>query len=307
MVGPVKISYVNNSGYTIPPYGVVELSGDMQLLSNGERSIPVTRPSGKGPYAIDDGKGANGTDSGKYGTAIIPYDNLVWVAWDGTDPGVAWKDQVGPIKDTFKVGNKGQGYLYAGERDSINFRILVVQTIPRNVRMICAETAGDENTWVFRPRGNAQRTTQFKAVIPKDFSLRTLQDWLNPQANRPIVYVTTRFIAGGIFTGNEFIATPTCAASDDYTTPYPDMKWDVVACASPMRYKAKYKTLEDRSSGAEIAFDQHYLNTAASVPGCIQRAGNDTGRYFSEGQNVWVEWTQDGWHITDFECAPAAT
>jgi hypothetical protein len=303
MVGPVKISYVNNSGYTVPPYGVVELSGDMQTLANGERVIPVTRPSGKGPYAIDDGKGAMSTDSGKYGTAIIPYDNLAWVAWDGTDPGEAWQDQVGPIRNTFTVGNKGSGYLYAGAKDTTGNRLLVVQSTPKNVRMVCVQTKENaENDWVFRPLVNVAQATQFKAVIPKDYTQRTIQYFLDPQNNFQIVYVTTRFIAGGIFTGNEFIAAPTCASVVDL----PDMKWDVIACASPMRYKAVYKIPRTGNPSVEIAFNQHYANAAATVVGCSQTAINDTGRFLIDGQNVWVEWTQDGWHITDFECAPAA-
>jgi len=130
MVGPVKISYVNNSGYAIPPYGVVEFSGNMQTLANGELTIPIVRPTGNGPYAIDDGKGANSTSTGKYGTAIIPYDNVAWVAWDGTDPGVAWQGTVGPIANSVFMGNKGSGYLYAGQKDTVNSRILVVQKPP---------------------------------------------------------------------------------------------------------------------------------------------------------------------------------
>jgi hypothetical protein len=300
MIGPVKISYVNDSGYSIPPYGVVELSGSMQLLGNGERAIPVTRPTGKGPYAIDDGKGASSTVSGKYGTAIIPYDNLAWVDWEPEDsPGTAWQGQVGPLKNSFKMGKQGTGYLYAGAYDEANSRVLVVQKPYSPVRMVCVEMAANKNTWVYRAQSppSTRVPTSFRAAIAQGFS-QPVQAFLNSENSDLIFNVSTRFIAGGIFTGNEFIGIPVVSRLVSGSP----AEYDVVQNPALYRFKAKAKGQIGDSGTVKISFIQECLNESDQTSTCEQTAKNDTGRNLTDGQNVWVEWTQDGWHITDFEC-----
>lgn len=299
MVSPVKISYVNVSGYTVPPYGVVELSGDMQTLANGERVIPATRPSGKGPYAIDDGKGATSTDSGKYGTAIIPYDNVAWVAWDGTDPGVAWKDQVGPIKDTFKVGNKGQGYLYAGEKDSINFRILVVQIAPRNVRMVVTQRGGiggeKENVAILRSTDK-----YFTAAVLKDDLIRDVQDLQDPEKNT-IVQVSRRFITTVLFTGQEFVG---CSQLTSFTiSQFQASNSDVISSPGFTQFQATYRTRVAWT--CEIHYRTVCSNSgAANASRCRVSATNRTGQTLVDGQRVIVQLDPVyGWVIIEFFCA----
>jgi hypothetical protein len=289
MVGPVKISYVCQG---VPPYGVVEFAGDMQLLANGDRAVSAQVPTGKGPYAIDDGKGTGGTDARKYGTAIIPYDNVAWVAWDGTDPGEAWKGEVGPSPSLYTMGRAGRGYYYAGVKDQENNRILVAQKPPSAARMICVTLASPDNAWVYRPIASNARTT-FRAAIVESDTVSTVQELLDPANKFVLCDVDTRFIAGGIFTGNEFMGIKNVD-----TRPGATLTYDVVANPALYRFKAKIG-----SGGVKIQFTQYLRNTASRTVTCTTNATNDTGRSLSEGQNVWVEWTQDGWHITDFECS----
>ena len=288
MVGPVKISYVCGG---VPPYGVVEFVGDMQLLDNGDRAVAAQPPTGNGPYAIDDGKGTNGTYSGKYGTAIIPYDNVAWVAWDGNDPGEAWKSEVGPLLNRHQMGKGGRGYYYAGVKDQENNRMLVVQKIPSPVRMICVTLGSPDNAWVYRPISGR---TVFRAAIVDSDTVTTVQELLDPANKFVLCDVYTRFIAGGIFTGNEFLGIKNV----DTRSSSP-MIYDVVSNPALYRFKA---TITGERKNVKIQFTQYLRNTASRTATCTDSATNDTGRYLSTGQNVWVEWTQDGWRITDFEC-----
>ena len=299
MVGPVKISYVNNSGYSIPPYGVVELSGDMQLLGNGERVIPATRPSGKGPYAIDDGKGATSTDSGKYGTAIIPYDNLAWVAWDGTDPGEAWKDQVGPIRNTFTVGNKGSGYLYAGAKDATSNRLLVVQSTPKNVRMVVIQRNGiggeKENVAITR-----STDSYFSAAVIDDDSAGDVQDLQDPKKNT-IVQVSRRFITTVLFTGQEFVGSTSLTSFSQQGNA--NTESDVIASPGFTQFQATFRT--GVSWTCEVDYRTVFSNSgAANASRCRVMATNRTGQTLVDGQRVIVQLDPVyGWAIVEFFCA----
>jgi hypothetical protein len=167
--------------------------------------------------------------------------------------------------------------------------------------MVCVQMAGDQNTWVYRPQpetGFNPIPTSFRAAIG---GIGDIQGLLQPENQDLIFNVSTRFLAGGLFTGNDFIAIPLVERLWHIGA---QAEYDVVQNPAIYRYKA---TANEGISGTgrglvKISFVQEVRNLAQRTPTCIQVAQNDTGRPLTDGQNLWVEWTQDGWHITDFEC-----
>ena len=128
--GFIKVSYQNNSGQAVPPYGVIQLAGSPVTNANtGIVSCQAVQPNGgTGPYLIDDGKGTGVSGPSSYGTGIIPLDGATWVLLDDMSPPPAWAT-IGPKPGKFGMSSTGTGYWYVGVYDATNQRILVIEQV----------------------------------------------------------------------------------------------------------------------------------------------------------------------------------
>ena len=121
-----KVSYYNNTGVTVPPFGVVQLvstgttaTGDVYFIAN--------LFSGSNNYTmIDDGKGTTTSGAAQYGSCFRAGEGPVWAAWNpsSTPPG-AWT-QIGPVAGQTYMDLYGFGYYFTGQYDSTNKRVLVM-------------------------------------------------------------------------------------------------------------------------------------------------------------------------------------
>lgn len=125
----IPISYLNTSGEAIPPFGIMEATGDCDYVSATKKySIKVRKPTGVGPYFIDTGNGASASGDGAYGQCVVPLTHTWWVKYSGAAaPTTAWVTEVGPKTGQFYVDKNGSGYWYAGVWDSTNGWILVME------------------------------------------------------------------------------------------------------------------------------------------------------------------------------------
>lgn len=126
----IIISYLNASGMTVNPYSVLEFEGNCDVASTtGVLSFKGYQPSAQGgPYGIDTGQGTTTSGAGAYGQLMIPLSHPTWAIWsDRVAPPTPWITEVGPMAGSFGMWSSGSGYYYAGQYDSTNNRILVVQ------------------------------------------------------------------------------------------------------------------------------------------------------------------------------------
>ena len=100
-------SFRNSSGETVPPYGVLQITG--VETKNGRQILVVTKPAGGTLYAVN---GPSAVDAGRYGTCttdvrfIAAYDT-----GDGTpSSGAEW----GPKSGQWTLDPDGAGYLVLG-------------------------------------------------------------------------------------------------------------------------------------------------------------------------------------------------
>lgn len=126
---PDKISYLNSSGEAIPPFAVLQFESDVDFNSTTKaQTVKAYKPDGTGPYAIDDGKGADAANEGRYGQCLVPLQHTFWAYYTGAAaPGTAWTTEVGPVTGQWYMDATGAGYWYAGSFDPDNQRILVQQ------------------------------------------------------------------------------------------------------------------------------------------------------------------------------------
>lgn len=126
---PDKISYLNSSGEAVPPFAVLQFESDVDFNSTTKaQTVKAYKPDGTGPYAIDDGKGADAANEGRYGQCLVPLQHTFWAHYTGASaPGTAWTTEVGPVSGQWYMDATGSGYWYAGSFDPDNQRILVQQ------------------------------------------------------------------------------------------------------------------------------------------------------------------------------------
>src|ERR1700733_11740664 len=125
MPGLCKVSYFNNSNEAIPPFSCLQADGNMQMTGTGDFVMKVVKPgNGKGPYFIDDGKGADPTGEGQYGDCYRAFEGCVWASFNGATEPTPWSS-VGPTNGAWELGASGSNFFYAGQWDQPNTRILV--------------------------------------------------------------------------------------------------------------------------------------------------------------------------------------
>ena len=137
----LKIRYQNVSGSVIPPHGIVQLINSPVAIVANDYILQVTTPGlGNGPYLVDDGNGATTTGTGQYGTAVRASDGVVWLAYGGASaPSSPWIP-IGPARGHFYCNETGGGWLYCGQYDSANKRVLAMKSF-RGVPMTAKNTS----------------------------------------------------------------------------------------------------------------------------------------------------------------------
>ncbi len=125
MPGLIRVSY-KPSG-TVPPWGIVQLSGAATVTGTGDYVLSAVQPDGTDnqAYIIDDGKGC-GSGAQAYGTGCRLGEGCGWVLFSGDPTGLTPWQEVGPIGGSFSVSSSGKGYFYTGIADADNSRIQVI-------------------------------------------------------------------------------------------------------------------------------------------------------------------------------------
>lgn len=124
----IPIGYKNDSGETIPPFAILELTGDCEYIS-ATRSyvVKVRKPTGVGPYILDIGSGAASSGEGSYGLGVSCFSHTWWMKYNGSAPTTAWVTEVGAVAGQWYGDTSGTGFLYAGVFDGTNHWVLVMQ------------------------------------------------------------------------------------------------------------------------------------------------------------------------------------
>jgi len=134
----VRVSYKNVSGSAIPPYGIFQLKGAPVTAPDGESLVfQADKPGlGVGPMFIDSGGGTSSSGDNQFGTGFRANEGFVWAAYGPSgSPPSAWLP-IGPVRGQFYVNETAGGFLYAGQYDSTNNRVLII----RDNRPFWAET-----------------------------------------------------------------------------------------------------------------------------------------------------------------------
>ncbi len=293
-VGPVRIAYKNSTGTTVPPGGIIQLSGDSPLAADGASPVlNAILPDGKGPYAIDAGGGTSTGGGYEYGECLVPLDSVAWAfTMDSAAPGPAWTTEVGPTSGSLALSKTGSGYFYAGLFDAPNQRMLVMQKSGAGGGLtphIVTELDTGGNLKAFTPPFTSYPGLPFKA--------RPITDALTPPAFSSLtgpgeVDVYPTFLTGPTFSKDVIMVTK--VGTKNFAMGGHGMRFPAVSI--------------DRMNTGQIGTVQLNPTLPGTGPFNVNvSALNNIGRPIAVGEELVVDlmcrsYGLSQWWIMDFSC-----
>ena len=307
----VSVGYFNNSGLVVPAHGVVQFSGGAVVTGTGDIVANAIQPNGAScaSYWIDSGQGTTTGNEGQYGQAYRGVDGAVWAAFSPPSSssssssssstfGLTPWQEIGPVSGSFAMSSTGTGYLYAGQEDFANGRVLVVAVIPRS----CAD-----NTYIVTQQQTSINTAIIREVA-LTFGANPSYPTFTAQPCDPTTFISLASIdhskdvtvysidlSGPLFTGQVFVMRPgskNVAVGGD-SARYRAVVASVISstlCTVTITYYANTTTTMDHSETVTLT------------------AYNDTGATLTVSQNVIVDLMNHlnslttRWRISEYSC-----